>query len=114
MTSEDAIATPGSVIELTDAAAFTWSTFGYVNSDHQIIPLTECGQPSIFEQKYCEDVDGLYHFQWSTRKGRIKSASVTVDGEKEALTCYRMDDSPNSFDRLYACIPVVGDLLDER
>ena len=102
----DALATHGSVIELTNSGWDKLSTFGYVTSDHQIIKLDNCGTTDeFFGQKFCEDSDHVYHFEWSTPKGRVSSARLTTDGVTYELSCSADNESEDAWSPLYVCLP---------
>ena len=99
----DALEIPNSVLELTNGGLFEESTFGYVTSDGEVVKFTNCDKPSIFDQNYCVSEDGVYKFQWSTRKSRIRNASITVDGSKHDLDCSANAD--DVWSNLSVCVP---------
>jgi len=102
-TKDQALETPNAVIELTQGDLFTSPTYGYVNQVGNVVPLTECTDATLFDQRYCEDADGIYRFTWSKYKGSITRASYTVDGVKHDLDCNR--DADNSWDGYKVCLP---------
>lgn len=84
---EDASSTPNSVVELEGAGYFDGPTFGYMNTNGELIELTDCGQYS-FWVKYCKSEDATHSFKWTTsRRGSISNASFTVEGEKYDMEC---------------------------
>ena len=102
-TREEALQTPLSVFELTNATFTEDSTFGYVNQSSEIIPLTDCGRPSFWEQRYCQTSDGVYVFKYSTSKyGSLTSATLTVDGITKDMTC--SSDPDGGFSATEICI----------
>ena len=104
-TKTDALATPGSVIELTDATWNTASTFGYVNNNRDVVKLTQCEDP-FFGQSHCMDADKLYNFKWSLDDdGNINSASVTRGGETYSLDCNADPESEDVWHKLFVCLP---------
>lgn len=102
-THADAEAHPFSVLETKNSNLFEGSEFSYVDREGNLKSLSECGRESLFEQRYCHTESGNVSFSYSTRKGRIRSATVTVDGEKKDMTCTR--DGDNTMSGLYICIP---------
>lgn len=103
-TMADAEATPYSVVELTNATLTENSTFGYTDSEGQVRPLDDCGQPDFFSQKYCQSEGGLVKFTYSIYKGgRVASAAVTVEGVKRDLDCTL--DGDDTWSSKYICIP---------
>ena len=103
-TMADATATPYSVVETHNATLTEASTFGYIDSEGQIRPLDDCGQPDLFSQKYCQSEGGLVKFVYSIYKhGRVGSATVTVDEVKRDLNC--TIDGDDTWSGVYICIP---------
>lgn len=102
-THADAESRPFSILETENSTLFQDSTFSYVDREGQVQPLTDCGRESMFEQRYCRTDSGNVSFSYSNYKGRIRSATVTVEGEKKEMTCTR--DGDNTMSGLYICIP---------
>jgi hypothetical protein len=79
----DATSTVNSVIQLTPRGLTdNWGTYGYVNSDLKIVPLSECSQANIFASRLCSTVEGNVTFSYMQSKSGPTFASITVDGTK--------------------------------
>lgn len=99
----DALNKLHSVIETDPGTLFILPSFGYVNNEHQIVPMGTCDMGSLLEQAHCQTKDGVYRFYWSTTKyGDIVSASITVDGVSTDLTCN--SDADKTWDGLPVCL----------
>lgn len=101
-THAEAESHPFSVLQTRNGGLFQSDEFSYVDREGHVKPLPDCGRESMFEQRYCRTESGNVSFSYSTRKGRISKASITVDGEKIDLTCARDAESTS----LRICLPV--------
>jgi len=98
----EALATSGSVIELTNATFTEKSTFGYVNENSDTIELTNCEYPFLGKRS-CTDSDGVHVFEWSVYKSNIRNASITTDGVKVELDCNT--DTDDFWSGITVCVP---------
>ena len=107
ITKEDALSTPGSVIQLTEETRTTHADFAYVDDNLQLINLTDCTEPvsSSHSNNTCKDPDGLYVFNWELYKyAIIGDATITTRDVTYSLDCGVHTDE--SWNDLYACIPI--------
>lgn len=92
--------TPNAVIRTSYNAWDGGGTFQYVDSDRQLKELPNCGRPSIFDKRYCETDDGSVRLEYTTRKGNIRNAVLTVNGTAHKLSCSYIEGT-----NLRGCLP---------
>lgn len=91
-----------SVLQTRNGNLFQSDEFSYIDREGQMKAFEPCSRGTVFTQASCHNESGTVTFNYTSRKGRISKASITVDGEKIDLTCARDAESTS----LRICLPV--------